>query len=224
MKALSHTLAASLSLGSTLSLWLWATVLPGCPASAPSADSGQDVQGDSTPDGPGPCPSPYLGDRSSPIDMKVTARAVDGTSRVIESGAEVSIILPPQGGRVVFLGVRAKNIDPCAVRLAGIVREKSTGQIRVDARTVNLAPDGSGFVGSIDSDISSFSNVPLCPNQWADQDIFDREFEAEIELTDRTGKKQKSTLQVTLRCNEADAAAECRCICKKGYKLGETCQ
>lgn len=180
-------------------------VLLGC---SPSRDA---------PDAAPSCSLPFIGDKSKPIELELTVLE-GGSARVLKDGVDVPLILPPQGGRVVFLGVRATNIDPCAVKLSGAIRDTATNQVRVDTRTVNLR-DGA----SIDADISTFSNVPMCPNQWAGTDAFDQPFRVEVEVRDKSGRTANKQLTVTPRCNEAGKEAECKCICKKGYVLGEPC-
>src|SRR5262249_28853507 len=139
----------------------------------------------------------------------------------------------PQGGRVGFVGVRAINIDGCALQIIGALRDPTTKQVRLDGRTVNLRkePDGWGTTGRgsstniEDSDeIGDDSNIPLCPNQWAEQDVFDVPFELEVVVTDRRKKTVSTKMMVTPRCSEPGTKeTACRCLCKKGYVLGNSC-
>lgn len=170
-----------------------------------------------TPDTAPSCALPYVGDPTKPIALEVTVLD-QGKSRIIKDGDDVPLIFPPQGGRVVFIGARVMNIDPCAVKLSGAIRDTVTNQVRLDNRTINLR-DGA----SVDTDISTFSNVPMCPNQWASTDAFDHPFRVELEVRDRSGRTASKQITVTPRCSEPDRAAECLCICKKGYVLGEMC-
>ncbi|GAC1546919.1 MAG: hypothetical protein NVS3B10_10840 [Polyangiales bacterium] len=153
----------------------------------------------------------------------MVARGADGRSSKVNDGDDVALTFPPQGGRVIFAGVRATNLDPCAVKLSGALRDETSLNVRVDTRTVNLKPTGDGWGASLDTDISSFSNVPTCPNQWADTDVFDHEFELTLTVTERGGRTATQTLKVKPRCAEPAREAECRCICKRGYVLGESC-
>ncbi|MEO7095355.1 MAG: hypothetical protein ABI175_19015 [Polyangiales bacterium] len=169
------------------------------------------------------CTLPFLGDKSKPVQIEIVARDVAGRSSPVTEGSDVAIVFPPQGGRVIFVGARATNLDPCGVKLTGVLRDPATAQVRLDVRTVNLVVDGTGLGGAVDSDISTFANVPLCPNQWASDDVNDKPYEVEITLTDKTGRSGTKKVKVVPRCNEPDRAVECRCICRKGYVLGEAC-
>lgn len=175
------------------------------------------------PDAGPSCTLPFIGDKSKPIEAVLTVRDVSGKSVELKDGDEVPLVFPPQGGRVVFLGARVNNVDPCAVKLSGAIRDVATNQVRIDNRTVNLRVGADGRGASVDDDISTFSNVPMCPNQWASTDAFDKPFRVEITIQDRGGRTVSKQVMVTPKCAEPDRLAECLCICKKGYMLGEMC-
>jgi hypothetical protein len=202
-------------------------LLIGCPDGPTEVqpnDAGADVVGFDA-----ECAAGFLGDPARPIDFEFRALRSDGTDNPLHEGDDVALILPPQGGRVVFLGVRATNLDGCAVTLTGAFRDETTKQAVFDKRTVNLNPtgDGWGTSGAPSQTISAardaYANVPLCPNQWASVDIFDREFVAEVTVEDRAKRKLVKSIKVTPRCAEPENKAECLCICKHGYILGERC-
>jgi hypothetical protein len=196
----------------------------GCPSSTPA-------QPDSGPPAPdAECAAGILGDATKDMTFEFRVLHPDGSDNAVEDGGDVALILPPQGGRVVFVGVRATNLDGCAVTLTGALRDEATNQVVFDKRTVNLNPtgDGWGTSGSPTQSISAardtYANVPMCPNQWATTDIYDHEFKLEVTLEDRAHKKLNKSIKVTPRCAEpGDKLAECLCICKLGYILGEKC-
>jgi hypothetical protein len=174
--------------------------------------------------GPILCTLGYLGDRAAPIDLQLVARGASGAAIPIDEGADVALVFPPQGGRVTFVGARMTNVDPCYMNITGALRDPTSNAVRVDKRTVNLTPVGDGVHGAPnDADISSFANVPTCPNQWASIDLYDQTFQLEFSVTDRNGKTAKKTIHVVPRCAEPDKEVECRCICEAGYVLGRPC-
>lgn len=179
--------------------------------------------------GPGPgCELVYLGSADREPEMAIKLLGPDGHAALVPEGASepvpAPLILPPQGGRVLFAGVRATNLDPCGVKITGSVDDPETGQTRLDVRSVNLQPEPDGWGASLDADISSFSNVPLCPNQWSDADLFGSEFLLTVSLQDRAGRRASKSLRIEPQCAEPEFEAECRCICKAGYVLGEPCE
>lgn len=206
----------------------------GCPEDTPvtpSDDGGTDAPIDV---GPSPCATGYLGDPSKEPEIELRTLDVKGKDIPLADGSDLAIILPPQGGRVAFVGVRVRNMDGCAMKIIGALRDPTSGLITLDGRTVNLTrePDGWGTTGrgaditNIEDSlaIADYSNIPLCPNSWSKQDIFDKPFEVEVVVTDRLKKTTRKIAKVTPRCAEPGPhEVACRCLCRKDYVLGELC-
>ncbi len=215
-------------------LLLSAFVLPPLPLLAGCPKSEDPETPDGGFDAASICPTGFLGDPSKEPVVELRALKADGTDVPIGEGDDLAILFPPQGGRVSFVGVRATNIDGCAVQIIGALRDPISKQVRFDGRTVNLRrePDGWGTTGRgsktkiEDSDeIGEYSNIPLCPNQWAEDDIFDKPYDLEIEIIDRFQKvRVLKKISVIPRCAEpGPKETACRCLCRKGYVLGELC-
>ena len=211
-----------------------ALALAGCstPGFSPADDAG--VLDAPAPDAPlFACPAGFLGDPSLEPTLEIHVLRVDGNDVPLADKDDVPLIFPPQGGRVVFVGARATNLDGCGIQLTGAIRDESTRQVRVDARTVNLNPTGDGWGttaaesadggGGLSAALSSYSNVPLCPNQWASTDVFNHPFELTVTLKDRNKRTATKTIHVTPRCAEVENVDECLCICRLGYVLGQKC-
>jgi len=204
-------------------------VLLGCPDDKTEADAGIDAGFDAA----SVCPTGYLGDPALEPQVELRALKADGTDVPLNDGDDLAVIFPPQGGRVAFVGVRATNVDGCAMQIIGALRDPETNQVRLDGRTVNLKrqSDGWGTTGqgttsniADSAEIGDYSNVPLCPNQWANRDIFDQPFTLELVLTDRLKKTVTKKINVVPRCAEpGDKEVACHCLCRKGYVLGEAC-
>jgi hypothetical protein len=207
-----------------------AVVLAGCPGGS-DATPGSDAGAETGP--PADCPAGYLGDPGKDIQIELRALRADGTDVPLNDGDDLAIVFPPQGGRVAFIGVRAINLNGCGVQVLGALRDLGSRQVRTDGRTVNLQkePDGWGTTGqgtttNIEDSaaIGDYSNVPVCPNEWADVDVFDQPFEVEVQVKDRSKKSATKVIKVTPRCAEPGTKeTACRCLCKHGYVLGESC-
>jgi hypothetical protein len=174
----------------------------------------------STPD---QAPCAFVGDPSQPPSLELLAMRDDQTVDALDDGGAVSLVTPPQGGRVVFVGVRARNLDGCSVQLTGALRDLTSRQVRVDSRTVNLTPTGDGWVASGFGGASSFSNIAACPNEWATSDLYGHVFGLEVDVEDREKRTASASITVVPECTDPDAIDECRCICAAGYQLGQTC-
>jgi hypothetical protein len=149
---------------------------------------------------------------------------------VLNDGDQVPMIFPPQGGRIIFVGVRATNVDGCALELTGALRDETSSEVRIDLRTVNLIATGDGWGVSappgnepVSAAISSFANIPVCPNQWSGTDIFGHEYGLEVTIKDRGGRTVTNKIHVTPQCGEPQNLLECQCICQAGYVLGQSC-
>ncbi len=197
--------------------------LVGCPEETtnPPGDAGADSSS---------CTLEYIGDPDAAMELELTTLAPDYTAKPLAEGGDTSILIPPQGGRVIFVGLRAKNVDPCALSLNGALRDPATNAVSpVDGRYLNLDATEDGWGQSDATDISTYANIAVCANHWASTDVFDQPFQLELSVTDRTGKKGKALLNVVPRCDETkiqdgvDLQKECLCLCKEGYVTGEDC-
>jgi hypothetical protein len=184
---------------------------------------GEETAADAGPDSSPACSLGFLGDPELDPVIEVITLGAEGVSAPAEEGSSVALIFPPQGGRVIFAGVRATNVDACGVTLGGSLRDPQNGKICFDERTVNLRPLGDGWGVSVDSDISTFSNIPVCPNQWSVTDAFGSEYDLTVKVRDKGGRTVEKTTRVVPACAEPANEAQCRCICKQGYVLGEMC-
>jgi hypothetical protein len=178
---------------------------------------------------PVPCRAGFLGDASSPVDFDFLAVSAAYDAVPLDAGGSLPILTPPQGGRVVFVGVRATNLDSCGVQLTGALRDETSQQVRFDTRTVNLIAtgDGWGVTGmegaSVSGTVSNFANVPVCPNEWSTTDVDGHPYGLEVTVTDRGGRTLEKKIAVTPACGEPATLAECQCVCKAGYVLGSVC-
>jgi hypothetical protein len=185
-----------------------------------AACSGQHDAGDAG------LPEELLGDGGAP-DFDFLVIQADNTVSPLADGGTVPLIKPVQGGRVIFAGVRATNVDGNALQITGALRDLETQQVRFDSRTIDLTPTGDGWGVSgtfgASSAISNFSNVAVCPNEWSSTNIFGTTYGLEITIVDRRNRQLTKAIHVTPQCAEPMNEAECLCICKGGYVLGEMC-
>lgn len=178
------------------------------------------------------CEHPFIGDESAEPEIELFVYGADGEDHPVGDGAVLDIIEPPQGGQVIFVGARARNVPGCGLLLTGALRDPGTMQVRFDTRTVNLMPDADGW-GTVQlGNLSLYANIPVCSNKWAEQDIFGGDFSLEVKLVDKDGNKVEKIVPVSAACTSVSQAETppdatldgCYCLCKAGYITGETCE
>lgn len=107
-------------------------LLAGCTGWPPRPDAGSADA--AIPTG---CRLPFAGDPNLPPEMTLLVLGDRYVSQPLLDGGGLPLMFPPQGGRVAFAGLQARNVDAQA-RLSGLVRDLASGQIRLETRTVNL--------------------------------------------------------------------------------------
>jgi hypothetical protein len=166
--------------------------------------------------------SGFVGDKNLAPEIELLTIDPEGAQKTMDDGGRIALIEPPQGGRVVFAGVRARNLDTCPLKLTGVLRNTDTDKIALEKRPVNfLAADDGWAYAEQPMQISSYTNVAVCPNEWSTKNINDTTYELEVQVEDKAGRTATKKAMVTPYCGEPDKAAVCACICHVDYKLGQ---
>jgi hypothetical protein len=163
------------------------------------------------------CP---IGDVSLPAEIQIVHQ--DASSSVIETQpmAEVPLIAPPQGGWIVLLGVRAKNIDGCQVSLTTALVDACDSQvIQIDRRPTRLDMGADGWG---QSSINMFGN-PLCQQLHTRiaRDLYNVPYIVKVSIEDDDGQKASASLTVVPTC--PTDASRCTCECDRDYVVGNQC-
>jgi hypothetical protein len=175
--------------------------------------------------GPLPCAAPVAvwGDAQKAPELSILARNEDGTTaELTQEGQPVELTFPIQGGHVLFIGARIRNLGACGNELSASLRNPTTGDIlATEKRSVDFVqggPDG----GTPDlSDTSSLANVPACPDTTA-RDVADTDWLLEVKVTDKQQRTATASRHVVPRCQQRDpdARAQCLCECRANYVFG----
>jgi hypothetical protein len=167
----------------------------------------------------------FVGDPDLEPEVQLIYRTVEGAWAPLAEGGEVPLILPPQGGKVFMVGVRARNLDICGVRQVAGLRDQCTGRIvGSERRPVFLVKDAEGWaVPRQPHELSDYSNVPACPSFGTDRDVDGEPYELELQLIDGRGRQVTLHTTVVPVCGEAQHAAQCECECDSDFILGQAC-
>lgn len=181
-----------------------------------------EVQG--MPDAEPPCTYRYLGDPDAGAIAEITTALVPGEQvHAVPDGGYASLVPADEDARrfVVWLGMRATNVDPCGVRLEATV-EYGLRDAGVVVEGVRLTPQADGWG---DSMIESPVPLPVCP------DLGDLPgnlvLPVSVALTDRHGKTTSVTSRTVLSCGappgDVDGvfAKVCKCVCREASSADE---
>lgn len=175
------------------------------------------------------CKTGFLGDPAKPIVIELVKIDQDEVVRDVAACGAVDIVKPPQGGKVIFIGVRATNLDGCGIDLNAALRDPATQQvIGAEERTVNLVPiaaragwgETSASGNFHDVGYSDFANIAVCPNVTA-RDVQRDAHLLDVKVTDKAGRVGRAQMIVVPRCAQTDpiVLAECECTCERGYRI-----
>ncbi len=146
--------------------------------------------------------------------------------RMLGPGDSVDLWNAPQGGHVVLLGAKVKNMTSDTATLKVRFRRPDTGLIVAEeGRTVKMVPvpDEPGVMQPDIRSRSQVTNVPLCPS-YDHIGVVDQSFNVEVIVTALYTDPVQSattTLEVVARCSTPDDEAFCRCECAADYFLGK---
>lgn len=180
-------------------------------------------------DPPTRCKTGILGDPARPVQLELVRLDEDRAVRDVAACGSVDVVKPPQGGKVVFIGLRATNLDGCGIDLNAAIRDPATRQvIGAEERTVNLVPiagrPGWGETSSAGDfenvGVDNFANIAVCPNVTA-RDLQRQPQLLDVKITDKAGRVGRAQAVVVPRCAQKDPVvlAECECTCEAGYRI-----
>ncbi len=173
--------------------------------------------GSATPDARVAVPCP-IGDLSAPAEMEIVHLDEHGTVIETQPMQAVPLIAPPQGGWIVLLGVRARNIDCRPALITALIDACDNQPLNVDRRPtqLNVGSDGWGV-----SSLTSFGNLPVCPQLTAARDLYGVPYTVTVAIEDASGQSATSSLTVVPTC--LDGNPRCSCECNHDYVVGASC-
>jgi hypothetical protein len=178
--------------------------------------------GDDAPPDAGLC---AVGDVSADPELELVYRTADGTMAPLAEGTVVPLLTPPQGGKVIYVGARGKNVDLCGASLQAALRDPCTDRVLgIERRPIawRLADDGFAEPAQ-PQEISDYANLPLCPNAGSSEDLDGHPAQLEIRFYEPGGRVTERILSITPTCADDEVPMLCRCECDADYELGFEC-
>jgi hypothetical protein len=146
--------------------------------------------------------------------------------RMLAEGDPIDLWPAPQGGHVVLVGAKVKNLESDTVILRVRARYPDTPFIVAEeARLVKMVPV-PGEPGTTQPELQTrtqVAHVPLCPD-YDPMDIVDRPLEFTVTVTPTSsdaGLSSTATLHLLPKCLPGPSEAFCRCECSANYVLGK---
>jgi hypothetical protein len=168
------------------------------------------------------CGADFIGDPSKPAEVQILL--LDGSLMLDEASPGATALLepPPQGGYVIYVGVRASGVEASGLRITGELHDVDTDTlVGVDTRRTKLLRDSDGW-GRTSSDPIGLANISPCPD-YTMKDVHDQRYNLTVTITDGAHRTASSTVAVVPRCQLADSALqrECLCVCSADYMQGK---
>jgi hypothetical protein len=161
------------------------------------------------------CP---IGDVSAAPELQIVH--LDAQNAVINTQPMqlVPLVAPPQGGWIVLLGARARNID-CRLTLTTALVDACNGQIiQIDRRPTMLVEGSDGWGLSLES---TFGNLPVCPQLTATRDLHNVPYVMRVVVEDDDGRTAMTELTLSPVC--PTNMPLCTCQCARDYVVGSEC-
>ncbi len=162
------------------------------------------------------CDDTFIGDTTLPPEgVIVTTDGVAPTMVDVAAGAAVSLTRPPQGGQVVYVALRVRNMNRCGVQMRGRFRDpQNNEELGYDARSIDLVVGSDGWGRPDALQLSTFANVAICPDYLTVRDNQGQPMTLEVTATDKKGHSVMTTAMVVPTCTAADAAERALCVCE----------
>lgn len=174
----------------------------------------------------------FIGDPVAAAELELVYRSAAGETVALVDGGEIPLILPPQGGKVILVGVRAKNVTQQVQINAGLFDDCLDPPIVIgrEGRPVRLIEEESGVgVPELPAELLNYANIPVCPSFASSRDGEGQPYRLELRLTEqlRPGEERPRTHVLTATvvpvCGEPEILDDCRCECDADFVL-ETSQ
>jgi len=166
-------------------------------------------------------PTCFVGDLTAQPEIEIVHRTASGTVAITR--ALVPLLNPPQGGKVLLVGVRAKNLDGCPLQISASLRDPCNDRVlALERRPVSLEASPDGWAAPARPlELDNFSNLPGCPRSDNDRPIADQPYLLRVTVTDKEGRTAEATRMIEPYCGaEPEHAATCACECRSRFDRG----
>jgi len=167
----------------------------------------------------------FTGDSTSAPAVTLVYQTPDGMLAPVSDGDTLPLIVPPQGGEVLVVGVRALNIDGCPLTMSTSLVVPQSGVVAAfERRPVTLQPAADGWLEPKNpAGLANFANVAACPIAALGQAVDGEPYQLTVAIEDQAGRQGQASATVVPTCAQSAAPATCQCLCGADYVLGTPC-
>lgn len=165
----------------------------------------------------------FAGDPSEPVQVELVLDRA-GDLITVSDHDRADLLPPPQGGFVMYAGVRAKNISSCGAQLRGQLRDAATlvALSDFDLRSSDFEPEKNSnwWVPTSLANFDTVPNIPVCPDNSGGS-VLGKEVLLSVRLSDRSLRTATAEKLIVPSCPNDGCRAMCECICSAGTQPGK---
>lgn len=166
-----------------------------------------------------------LGDTALPLEFEIVHRAPDGTVVATPDLAEIPLFPAIQGGMMLLVGVRVRNVIGCRVDLGtALVDTDTQAVVSLERRPITLSPGAEGWLQPARPEaLSNYSSLPACPRANLSRSVNDEVYELQVDVEAAGARAAQGLTRIVPVCGDDASHDTCRCLCAKDYVLGDSC-
>ncbi len=160
------------------------------------------------------CKVGFIGDPAKPVELELVF--TDGIAADVSPLAAMQAVPlepPPQGGYVMYIGAKARNLDACGALVRGDYFDENGIQAGMDERSTNLVARGDGWGWPDAQHLSEIPNLSACPDV-SHLDIQGHPYSLRIRVTDRSGRTAMLSTPIVPTCALSNPAVQADCVCQ----------
>src|SRR5262249_29341863 len=140
----------------------------------------------------------FVGDSSKPVELAIVHQTAQGEVVQTTADGRVPLIQPVQGGKVLFVSARARNLDGCPAHIvAALIDPETKLVVASEGRDIFLKPTSDGWLEpDLPEEPDNYSNLPACPTANLSRDIDEQPYTLQLKIQDLKGRTQETSLQI----------------------------
>ena len=148
------------------------------------------------------------------VELGLVAATAAGELVDLAAGDDVPLTFAPQGGHILLVAPRIRDLAACTVDVTAALRDKTNDRVvGLEQRPIELTPRADGWAVPADpTSLAGLANLAVCPTSAASTPINDHVFQLEVSIDAGDGvARPMVALDVMPRCAVDDTYCACDC-------------